>query len=53
MEFLYPNFLIIIPSFLVLIILKKFLYKNSSSIQVSNFSSLKNFFGYQGRVKVF
>ena len=53
MEFLYPNFLIIIPSFLVLVILKNFFYKKSSSIQVSNFSSLKNFFGYQGRVKVF
>ena len=53
MEFLYPNFLFIIPLFLVLIIFKKIFFKKSTSIQVSNFNSLKNFFGYQGKVKVF
>ena len=53
MEFLYPNFLFIIPLFLVLIIFKKFFFKKTTSIQVSNFNSLKNFFGYQGKVKVF
>ena len=53
MEFLYPNFLFIIPLFLVLIIFKKFFFKKSTSIQVSNFNSLRNFFGYQGKFKVF
>ena len=53
MEFLYPNFLFIIPLFLVLIIFKKFFFKKSTSIQVSNFNSLKIFFGYQGKFKVF
>jgi len=53
MEFLYPNFLIIIPLFLVLVIVKIFFYKKTSSVQVSSFNSLKNFFGNQGKVKVF
>ena len=53
MEFLYPNFLIIIPLFLVLVIVKIFFYKKTSSVQVSSFNSLKNFFGNQGKIKVF
>jgi len=53
MEFLYPNFLIIIPLFLVLVIVKIFFYKKTSSVQVSSFKSLKNFFGNQGKIKVF
>ncbi len=53
MEFLYPNFLIIIPLFMVLVIIKIFFYKKTSSVQVSSFNSLKNFFGNQGKIKVF
>jgi len=53
MEFLYPNFLFIIPFFLVLVFLKKFLFKRNLSIQVSNFNSLKKNFGYRGKIKVF
>ena len=53
MEFLNPNFLIIIPLFMVLVIVKIFFYKKTSSVQVSSFNSLKNFFGNQGKVKVF
>ena len=53
MEFLYPNFLIIIPVFMVLVIVKIFFYKKTSSVQVSSFNSLKNFFGNQGKIKVF
>tara|TARA_B100000427_G_scaffold35264_1_gene25639 strand:+ start:492 stop:1457 length:966 start_codon:yes stop_codon:yes gene_type:complete len=53
MEFLYPNFLIIIPLFMVLVIVKIFFYKKTSSVQVSSFNSLKNFFGNQGKIKVF
>ena len=53
MEFLYPNFLIIIQLFLVLVIVKIFFYKKTSSVQVSSFNSLKNFFGNQGKIKVF
>jgi len=53
MEFLNPNFLIIIPLFMVLVIVKIFFYKKTSSVQVSSFKSLKNFFGNQGKVKVF
>ncbi len=52
MEFLYPNFLFIIPFFLVLIFFKKFFFQKNLSIQVSNFNSLKKSFGYQGRIKV-
>ena len=53
MEFLNPNFLIIIPLFMVLVIVKIFFYKKTSSVQVSSFKSLKNFFGNQGKIKVF
>jgi Ca-activated chloride channel family protein len=53
MEFLNPNFLIIIPLFMVLVIVKIFFYKKASSVQVSSFNSLKNFFGNQGKIKVF
>jgi len=53
MEFLNPNFLIIIPFFMVLVIVKIFFYKKTSSVQVSSFNSLKNFFGNQGKIKVF
>ena len=53
MEFLNPNFLIIIPLFMVLVIVKIFFYKKKSSVQVSSFNSLKNFFGNQGKIKVF
>ena len=53
MEFLFPNFLIIFPLFMVLVIVKIFFYKKTSSVQVSSFKSLKNFFGNQGKVKVF
>ena len=52
MEFLYPNFLFAIPAFLILIIIKKIFLKRSSSIQVSNFNSLKNYFGNQGKLKI-
>ena len=53
MEFLYPNFLIIIPFFMVLALLKIFFYNKTSSVQVSSFNNLKNFFGNQGKIKVF
>ena len=53
MEFLNPNFLIIIPLFMVLVIVKIFFYRKTSSVQVSSFNSLKNFFGNQGKIKVF
>ena len=53
MEFLNPNFLIIIPLFMVLVIVKIFFYKKTSSVQVSSFNSFKNFFGNQGKIKVF
>jgi len=52
MEFLYPNFLFAIIAFLFLIIFKKIFLRKSSSLQVSNYNSLKNFFGYQGRFKI-
>ena len=52
MEFLYPNFLFAIPAFLILIIIKKIFLRRSSSIQFSNFNSLKNYFGHQGRIKI-
>ena len=52
MEFLYPNFLLAIPAFLILIIIKKIFLRRSSSIQVSNFNSLKNYFGNQGKLKI-
>ena len=52
MEFLYPNFLFAIPAFLILIIIKKNFLRRSSSIQVSNFYSLKNYFGNQGKLKI-
>ena len=52
MEFLYPNFLFAIPAFLILIIIKKIFLKRSSTIQVSNFNSLKNYFGNQGKLKI-
>ena len=52
MEFLYPNFLFAIPAFLILIIIKKIFLKRSSSIPVSNFNSLKNYFGNQGKLKI-
>ena len=53
MEFLYPNLLIIIPFFMVLALLKIFFYNKTSSVQVSSFNNLKNFFGNQGKIKVF
>ena len=53
MEFLNPNFLVIIPLFMVLVIVKIFFYKKTSSVQVSSFNSLNNFFGNQGKIKVF
>ncbi len=52
MEFLYPNFLFAIPAFLILVIIKKIFLRRSSSIQVSNFNSLKNYFGNQGKLKI-
>ena len=52
MEFLYPNFLFAIIAFLFLIIFKIIFLRKSSSLQVSNYNSLKNFFGYQGRLKI-
>ena len=52
MEFLYPNFLFAIPAFLILIIIKKIFLRRSSSIQVPNFNSLKNYFGNQGKLKI-
>ena len=52
MEFLYPNFLFAIIAFLFLIIFKKIFLRKSSSLQVSNYNRLKNFFGYQGRLKI-
>ena len=52
MEFLYPNFLFAIPAFLILNIIKKIFLRRSSSIQVSNFNSLKNYFGNQGKLKI-
>ena len=52
MEFLYPNFLFAIPAFLILVIIKKIFIRRSSSIQVSNFNSLKNYFGNQGKLKI-
>lgn len=52
MEFLYPNFLFAIPAFLILIIIKKIFLRRPSSIQVSNFNSLKNYFGNQGKLKI-
>ena len=38
---------------MVLVIVKVFFYKKTSSVQVSSFNSLKNFFGNQGKIKVF
>ena len=38
---------------MVLVIVKIFFYKQTSSVQVSSFNSLKNFFGNQGKIKVF
>ena len=38
---------------MVLVIVKIFFYKKTSSVQVSSFNSLKNFFGNQGKIKVF
>ena len=38
---------------MVLVIVKIFFYKKKSSVQVSSFNSLKNFFGNQGKIKVF
>ena len=38
---------------MVLVIVKIFFYKKTSSVQVSSFKSLKNFFGNQWKVKVF
>ena len=38
---------------MVLVIVKIFFYKKTSSVQVSSFKSLKNFFGNQGKAKVF
>ena len=52
MEFLYPNFLFAIIAFLVLIIFKKLFSRKSSSLQISNYNRLKNFFGYQGKLKI-
>ena len=52
MEFLFPNFLFAIPAFLILIIIKKIFLRRSYSIQVSNFNSLKNYFGNQGKLKI-
>ena len=52
MEFLYPNFLFAIIAFFVLIIFKKLFSRKSSSLQISNYNRLKNFFGYQGKLKI-
>ena len=38
---------------MVLVIVKIFFYKQTSSVQVSSFNNLKNFFGNQGKIKVF
>ena len=38
---------------MVLFIVKIFFYRKTSSVQVSSFNSLKNFFGNQGKIKVF
>ena len=38
---------------MVLVIVKIFFYKKTSSVQVSSFNSLKNFFGNRGKIKVF
>ena len=38
---------------MVLVIVKIFFYKKTSSVQVSSFNSLNNFFGNQGKIKVF
>ena len=38
---------------MVLVIVKIFFYKKTSSVQVSSFNSLKNFFGNKGKIKVF
>ena len=38
---------------MVLVIVKIFFYKKTSSVQVSSFNSLKYFFGNQGKIKVF
>ena len=38
---------------MVLVIVKIFFYRKTSSVQVSSFNSLKNFFGNQGKIKVF
>ena len=35
---------------MVLVIVKIFFYKKTSSVQVSSFNSLKNFFGNQGKI---
>jgi Ca-activated chloride channel family protein len=53
MEFLYPKFLYAIPLFILIILFKIFFLKKSSSIQVSSYSNLKNYFGYQGKLKIF
>jgi Ca-activated chloride channel family protein len=37
---------------LVLVFLRKFFFKRTLSLQVSNFNSLKNYFGYKGKIKV-
>jgi Ca-activated chloride channel family protein len=37
---------------LVLVFLRKFFFKRTLSIQVSSFNSLKNYFGYGGKIKV-
>ena len=38
---------------MVLVIVKIFFYKKTSSVQVSSFNSLINFFGNQGKIQVF
>ena len=53
MEFLYPKFLYAIPLFILIILFKIFFLKKSSSIQVSSYGNLKNYFGYQGKLKIF
>ena len=52
MEFLYPNFLLAIPLFFLIIFFKNIFLKKSSSIQVSSYKNLKNHFGFQGKLKI-
>ena len=52
MEFLYPNFLFVLPIFILIIFFKNLFLKKPSSIQVSSYKNLKNHFGYNGKLKI-